>query len=162
MRVRCASSPEIANSSSLDSLIAMFFSHILIFWVLLLKDSSMIDRWPRRSCHEGREALHLMYPHAKVASIEDEMHFDPLITMRHIQPTDVAAYSNHLGRKLSIIGEAARGYLILMMDEAGHVYALYDNYFGVVGNSGIDAIEALCSGREIENSSLLDGWDQPA
>jgi len=102
--------------------------------------------------------LCIKYPHAKVADMEDEMHFDPLIVITHITPAAVNTYAKVLGRKLSPIGEAARGYLTLMMDDEGKVYASYDDFFALVGSSGADAIEGLCSGRELEIISLEDDW----
>lgn len=93
--------------------------------------------------------LFIKYPHAKVAGMKDEMHFDPLIVITHITPAAVNAYAKVLGRKLTPIGEAARGYLTLMMDDEGKVYASYDDFFAVVGSSGGDAIESLCSGKDL-------------
>jgi hypothetical protein len=91
------------------------------------------------------------YPHARVEDMEDEMHFDPLITTRHIHPDKVATYGKIIAKHLCPIGEAARGYLVLMMDENGEVYAGYDDFFAKVGTSGVDAIETLCSGKEMES-----------
>lgn len=102
--------------------------------------------------------LCIKYPHAKVASMEDEMHFDPLIVITHITPAAVNAYAKVLGRKLTPIGEAARGYLMLMMDQEGKVYASYDDFFALVGSSGADAIEGLCSGRDLEIIPVGDDW----
>lgn len=36
--------------------------------------------------------FHVHYPHAKVAHIVDEMHFDPLITIEHIRPAAIDDY----------------------------------------------------------------------
>lgn len=63
-----------------------------------------------------------------------------------------------LDAKLCPIGEAARGYLTLMMDDTGKVYGSYDDFFALVGNSGADAIEALCSGKDLEVIPLGDDW----
>lgn len=93
--------------------------------------------------------LCIKYPHAKVANREEEMHLNPLIVITHITPAAVNAYAKALGRKLTPIGEAARGYLTLMMDEDGKVYASYDDFFALVGSSGADAIEGLCSGKDL-------------
>ena len=103
-------------------------------------------------------SLCIKYPHAKVADMEDEMHFNPLIVITHITPAAVNAYAKVLGRKLSPIGEAARGYLTLMMDEEGKVYASYDDFFALVGSSGADAIEGLCSGRNLQEIPVGDDW----
>ena len=86
------------------------------------------------------------------------MHFDPLIVITHITRAAVNAYAKVTGKELCPIGEAARGYLTLMMDETGEVHASYDDFFGLVGSSGADAIEALCSGPNLKMISLGDAW----
>jgi hypothetical protein len=101
---------------------------------------------------------HFHYPHAKVANMLDEMHFDPLLTIRHIRRGKVNAYAKVVGRQLCPIGEAARGYLVLMMNESGEVYASYDDFFAKVAASGSDTIEALCSGRDMEPIPLGQNW----
>jgi hypothetical protein len=68
----------------------------------------------------------------------------------HTVPINVAAYSKIVGSPLSVIGEASRGYLLLMMDERGRVFGGYDDVFLLIGTSGKDAIEALASGRELQ------------
>jgi len=94
--------------------------------------------------------LHILYPHAKVKNMQDEMHFDPSIVVNHVQPADIQFYGDVVGQRLCPIGEASRGYLVLMMDEHSRVYGSYDDFFVKVGCSGDDAIEALCSGRRME------------
>ena len=79
--------------------------------------------------------LRIKYPHAKVTGMEDEMHFDPSIAVTHIQPIDVNVFSKVLGKELCPIGEAARGYLVLLMDEQGQLYASYDDFLAIVGAS---------------------------
>lgn len=93
--------------------------------------------------------LRIKYPHAKVIGMEDEMHFDPSIAVTHIQSIAVDAYAKVIGKQLCPIGEAARGYLILLMDEDGQVYAAYDEFLAHVGTSGLEAIQALCSGKNL-------------
>ena len=44
--------------------------------------------------------LYIKYPHAKIANMEDEMHFDPFIVIRHITPDTVNAYAKVLDKKL--------------------------------------------------------------
>lgn len=102
--------------------------------------------------------LRIQYPHAKVVEMTDEMHFDPSIVVKHVVPADVAAYGKVIGKKLCPIGEAARGYLMLMMDEKGEVYGAYDDFFVEVGESGGAAIEALCSGTELKSIPVGEGW----
>ena len=103
--------------------------------------------------------LYIKYPHAKVVGLEDNMHFDLSIVVKEIQPIKVDAYSKVIGKQLCPIGKAARGYLILMMDEAGQVYASYDDFFTRLGTSGLAAIDALCTGKELEAIPMANNWD---
>lgn len=94
--------------------------------------------------------LEIKHPHAKVSDMTDNMHFDISVVVRDILPSTVEDYGRIVGSSLCPIGEAARGYFILMMDENGAVYGAYDDFFVRVGPSGLEAIEALCSGKELE------------
>jgi hypothetical protein len=102
--------------------------------------------------------LHIQYPHAKVADIADNMHFDIPVVIRHITPSNVEAYGRIVGSTLCPIGEAARGYFILMMAECGGVYGAYGDFFVKVGASGVEAIETLCSGKELMEIPVPDDW----
>ena len=86
------------------------------------------------------------------------MHFDLSIVVKHVVPKDVDAYGKVIGRKLCPIGEADRGYLVLIMDEQGAVYGGYDDFFVEVGESGHTAIENLCSGKELKSIPIGDEW----
>lgn len=92
--------------------------------------------------------LRITYPHFKVANTQDDMHFDVSVVVRHVLPVVVDAYAKVLGKDLCPIGEASQGYMVLLMDEQGQVYAGYDDFFVYVGSSGVAAIEALCSGKD--------------
>ena len=102
--------------------------------------------------------LHIEYPHAKASDITDNMHFDISVVVSHIRPSDVESYGGLVGSTLCPIGEAARGYFILMMDESGAVYGAYGDFFVKVGVSGPAAIEALCSGKELEEIPVPPDW----
>jgi hypothetical protein len=88
--------------------------------------------------------------------MEDEVHFDPLIVITHTNPATVNAYAKALDAKLCPIGESDQRYLMLMMDDTGKVYGTYDDFCVLVGSSGADAIEGLCSGRDLEVIPLGD------
>jgi hypothetical protein len=54
-------------------------------------------------------------------------------------------YAQRLGRsQLCIIGELS-GHMLLFMNDLGQVYGGYDDILCFFGNSGIEAIEAICS-----------------
>ena len=53
-----------------------------------------------------------------------------------------------VGSPLCVIGDSYNEYLLLLMDEEGRVFGEYDQLF-FVGESGDDAIEALCEDQEM-------------
>ena len=59
-------------------------------------------------------------------------------------------YSHRVGKKLCSVGEASDAYMILAMSSDGEVFGGFDDFLCYIGNSGDDAIEALCSGREVQ------------
>ncbi|MBD2499004.1 SUKH-3 domain-containing protein [Anabaena azotica] len=105
------------------------------------------------SCFGG---LHVKYPHKRVPQLEDDFHFNVPQAVGNIYPERVQDYSDRIGVPLCVIGESNRGYMILMMTPEGQVYAGYDDFLVFVGDSGIDAIEALCSGRELAEIPFLE------
>ncbi|HEY9805401.1 MAG TPA: SUKH-3 domain-containing protein [Candidatus Obscuribacterales bacterium] len=55
-------------------------------------------------------------------------------------------YAPRIGQsQLCVIGVAYGHHLLLFMDEAGRVYGGYDDFLCFIGNSGPEAIEAICS-----------------
>ncbi|MEH2293027.1 SUKH-3 domain-containing protein [Nostoc sp.] len=94
--------------------------------------------------------LQVIYPHARVPQTTDEFCINPMVAAAHIYLEWVKEdYDERLGAPLCVIGEAFDYHMTLMMDSNGKVYAGYDDILIHVGDSGIDAIEALCSGRNI-------------
>jgi hypothetical protein len=55
---------------------------------------------------------------------------------------------DRLGQSLSAIGTAASGYLLLLMNEDGAVYAGFDDLLYFVGRDALEALDNLCCGRE--------------
>jgi SUKH-3 immunity protein len=95
---------------------------------------------------------------AAVPPAAEDWHFRVKDALRHAFPNNIAAYSKIVGSPLSVIGEAFRGYLLLMMDARGRIFGGFDEVFLLMGTSGEDAIEALCSGRKLQPVSP----EQPA
>jgi len=52
-------------------------------------------------------------------------------------------YSPRIGKKLCIIGSAYRDHMVLMMAEDNSVYGAFDDFLCKIGDSGMDAIEAI-------------------
>ena len=93
--------------------------------------------------------LRVVHSHHRVAQTNDEFCINPIVAASHIYPERVEDYSQRVGVPLCVIGEAFNYHMTLMMDSNGTVYAGYDDTLIRVGNSGYDAIVALCSGRNM-------------
>lgn len=94
--------------------------------------------------------LRLVYPHYRVPETNDEFWIDPIIAAADIYIERISEdYNERVGAKLCVIGEAFSRHMTVMMAPDGRVYAGYDDTLIHVGNSGTDAIEALCSGRDM-------------
>lgn len=93
--------------------------------------------------------LRVVYPHPRVPQTNDEFQIDPMVAAAHICLERVTEdYNERIGAQLCVIGEAFDYHMTLMIDPNGKVYAGYDDTLIYVGNSGVDAIEAICSGRD--------------
>jgi hypothetical protein len=96
--------------------------------------------------------LVISYPHSQIPNVEDIIHFDALkaaTTPKGKYCNDLVHYSERIDSNLYAIGEAYRGYLLLMMSTEGKVYAAYDELLFFVGASSNEAIEALCTGKKL-------------
>jgi hypothetical protein len=93
--------------------------------------------------------LRVIHSHHRVPQTNDEFCINPIVAASHIYPERVEDYSERVGAPLCVIGEAFNYHMTLMMDSNGGVYAGYDDTLIRVGDSGSDAIEALCSGRNM-------------
>ncbi|AFZ26624.1 hypothetical protein Cylst_4546 [Cylindrospermum stagnale PCC 7417] len=100
--------------------------------------------------------LHVKYPHKRVPRLEDDFHFNVPEAVANIYPERVKDYSDRVGVPLCIIGESNRVHMVLMMAPEGKVYAGYDEFMVFVGDSGVDAIEALCSGRDLVEIPFIE------
>lgn len=95
-------------------------------------------------------SLEVFYPHRRDPTSPDGCHFDAVTAARNIPPATVQWFGERVGSALVPIGEADSGHMTLMMAKDGVVYGGYDPYMWKVGANGDDAIEALCTGRDLE------------
>ena len=95
----------------------------------------------------------VVHPHNRVPQTNDEFYITPAVAAADIYPERVSDYSDRVGAPFCVLGEAFHGHLVLMMDPSSRVYAGYDDALLRVGDSGIDAIEALCSGQDMPKVS---------
>jgi hypothetical protein len=93
--------------------------------------------------------LQVVYPHYRVKDEKDEFYINPTVAVADIDSGWVEEYSERIGVPLCIIGQAFSYHMTLVMAPDSKVYAGYDDTLIHVGDSGIDAIEALCSGRNM-------------
>lgn len=87
---------------------------------------------------------------------QDFLHFDAFKAIRKIDKRVVLEdYSKAANTKnLCVIGQVYTNYLTLIMSETGEVFGGYDEYFCLLGKTGIEAIENICL-----NKPSLKEWD---
>jgi hypothetical protein len=101
--------------------------------------------------------LRIIHPHAKVPEETDDFIFEVVkATFISRNGWVKGNYSNRVGKKLCRIGEASDAHLILAMSSDGEVFGGFDDFLCYIGSSGDDAIEALCSGREVRVIPQID------
>lgn len=77
--------------------------------------------------------------------------FDVSRAMRSVPRERIAyLYESRISSPLCVIGQAHEDHMILMMDATGKVYGGYDEFMALIGNTGEEAIENLCTGNGIQ------------
>ncbi|AUX26034.1 uncharacterized protein SOCEGT47_065870 [Sorangium cellulosum] len=94
--------------------------------------------------------LRVVHPHHRVPGKQDYFHINPSIAAKEFPIREDGLYDDNerVGAPLCAIGTACRDYMLLIMDAAGKVYASMDDYLFLVGNSGFEALESLCTPHE--------------
>jgi SUKH-3 immunity protein len=94
--------------------------------------------------------LLVLHPHGRVPLEEDRFHFDASKAASSVDISRVLKdYNPRIGSPLCVIGQAFREYMVLLMDSDGRIYAGYDRVLVKVGDSPVEAIEALCTGKQL-------------
>lgn len=93
--------------------------------------------------------LVIEYPNHIVPSHMSGASFDLLDVLETTSPDELRVYSKILDAPVTVVGMTRDNELLLMSDQ-GHVFDVFDAWMVEVGSSGEDAIEALCSGRELK------------
>jgi len=99
--------------------------------------------------------LRLRYPDHKVPEHEDECSFDAVWAAGMAIPEAIEDYERAIGQRLTVIGESHHQHMTLCMDEDGRVYGGFEGVLVRFGESGEDAIDALCEGREGEHIDVV-------
>ena len=93
--------------------------------------------------------LEIKYPNNLVPSIISGFSLNLLETLERTSLASIQTYSRMLKTPVTVIGmESDNG--LLLMNPDGKVFDVFDTWMMEVGESGEDAIEALCSGRELK------------
>jgi len=90
--------------------------------------------------------LTVIHPHKHFPNEEDRFHLNASKAANSIDFSRVKSYSARIGTPLCVIGQAYREYMVLLMDSNERIYAGYDGLLIKVGDSAVEAIEALCTG----------------
>ena len=103
--------------------------------------------------------LRLKYPDFRVPEREDSCHFDAAEASQRISPYTVARYAEAIGKPVCPIGDAFHDHMVLMMTERGVVYAAFEGTLVRIADSGIEAINELCEGRDDHEEIPLPHWN---
>jgi hypothetical protein len=93
--------------------------------------------------------LQLRHPNSRVPGKTLVLSLDARKATAGVASGWARSYERRLRRELCAFGTAEDGYLLLVMDPDGGVHAGYDDVLLFVGNSGIEAIDNLCCGRDM-------------
>jgi hypothetical protein len=98
--------------------------------------------------------LEVLHPDHKIKGKNDKFIIDPMIISNY-HAERIMEYEERVGEKLTPIGKASNGYMVLTMSQTGKVYAGYDDFLLRIGLNGYEALETLCEGI-IENKIVID------
>lgn len=95
--------------------------------------------------------LKVVHPDRFVQGEWDSFHLSPSVAMEHFPIDEDGLYDDNerVGTPLCAIGTAAGDRMLLEMAADGRVFAAVDDLMFFVGNSGAEAIEALCTGPKL-------------
>lgn len=90
--------------------------------------------------------LTVKHPHHQVPDVEDHFVIDPILGISETFKETVDEYEIRVGEKLTIIGLAFRGHMVLMMSVSGKIFAGFDETLIKLGDTPQDGLDALCLG----------------
>jgi hypothetical protein len=100
--------------------------------------------------------LKMTHPHRMVPNVMPTFHFDIPLALWGTNSENVRADEEDVGSPVCLIGQMYSGDLWLTMDVFGRVYAS-DISVRLVGNSGNEAIETICTMRDFPRPMPLRG-----
>jgi hypothetical protein len=103
--------------------------------------------------------LRLTYPHFRVPEHDDSCHFDAAEAAGRVSKHTVQRYTETIGKPVCPIGAAFHDHMVLMMTEQGVVYAAFEGALVRIADSGVEAINSLCEGRDDHDEIPLPHWN---
>jgi hypothetical protein len=88
--------------------------------------------------------LRLSYPHFRDPTIPYYCSFDAVRAAKGVFHQRLLQWESRVGNRITPIGEADREYMTLLMTPNGSVYEAMDDSLLHLGDSGEEAIDALC------------------
>lgn len=89
----------------------------------------------------GQLKIDFLLPNGNI----DHLHFDAIKAVNDINPIWVEEYSKRLkNESLCVIGQAYSNHLTLLINYSGQIYGGYDDNLYFIGESGEEAIQAIC------------------
>jgi hypothetical protein len=93
--------------------------------------------------------LRVRHPHHRVPGTDDSFHFDPIRAVSRNFKENIDAFADRIGRPVVPVGEAFTDYMVLLMSADGRFFAGLDDLLVFVGNDPAEALETLCTGKEM-------------
>ena len=91
--------------------------------------------------------LTFTFPHKRVPNETDTLRIDPVDAASEACMGWFAAYSEQVGASLCPLGFVHSGYMTLLIDPCGRLYAGFDDTFFLVGESPEEAMEQIFGPR---------------
>ena len=92
--------------------------------------------------------LTLRFPHFRDPENEDWCHFHAASAAGHAIPQAIEEYETVVGERLTVIGEARSNHFTLCMSGRGCVFGGFEDVLVKFGDTGREAINTVCEGRE--------------
>ena len=92
--------------------------------------------------------MELVHPNPEAKGTTETIVLDPEQAVAQFDVGWAKKYIDRLGEPLAAIGTASNGYLLLLMNDQGAVYAGLDDLLYCAGSNAFEALDNLCCGRE--------------
>jgi hypothetical protein len=91
--------------------------------------------------------------HVSQAGAETTTSFDPARAAGDLDPLWLETYEEQAGAPLSVVGQAYRGHMTVLLADDGRVFLSFDDEFMCIGDDAHDALNSLCvPGYEVDRA----------